>query len=175
MKKSPQTIVIGRFGAPFGVKGWIKVFSFADPAGNILHYSNWQAKNKQGLQPVDVVEKKAHGSCFVAKIKQYNSPETVRCLTNQLIIINREQLPDLEEDEYYWTDLTGLTVTTEDQTKLGKIDHLFETGSNDVIVIKDDQQKEHLIPYTGSVVKSVDLEKQLMIVNWDLSEHASKT
>ncbi len=164
MDKSAKTIVIGRFGAPYGVKGWIKVFSYTDPTDNILDYTNWHIKKKKSVQPIDIEAKKPHGNAFIAKIKQYDTPETVRVLTNKLIIIDRNQLPDLEGDEYYWTDLTGLTVVTEDNVELGTIDHLFETGSNDVMVIKDNQNKEHLLPYTNDVVKSVDLDKQQMIV-----------
>ena len=86
--------------------------------------------------------------------------------------IKREQLPTLGKDDYYWSDLEGLQVLTESGECLGKVSHLFETGSNDVLVVKatgqsiDDQ--ERLIPYLWQdVVKSVDTQAGNIVVDWD--------
>ena len=81
----------------------------------------------------------------------------------------------LSKNEYFWRDLIGLTVETINGVKLGTIDWLFDTGSNDVIIVKDtlDEEtgievKEHLIPFVfDDVIKSIDLDKSLMIVDWD--------
>lgn len=83
------------------------------------------------------------------------------------IYIKPDQLPTLEKGEYYWSDLIGLKVVSTKGDDFGMIDHLLETGANDVIVVKGD--KERLIPYvTGQVVRSVDLEAQQMVVDWEL-------
>ena len=77
----------------------------------------------------------------------------------------------LAENEYFWRDLIGLSVETVTGEKLGQIDWLFNTGSNDVIVVKDTESKdakEHLLPFVfDDVIKSVDIEKSLMVVDWD--------
>ena len=68
--------------------------------------------------------------------------------------------------EYYWADLVGLRVETVDGVELGRIEQLFETGSNDVIVVQGD--RERLVPYIWEqVVREVDLEAGVMRVDWD--------
>jgi 16S rRNA processing protein RimM len=82
------------------------------------------------------------------------------------IAVEREQLPETGPEEYYWTDLEGLSVVCQDGTELGRIDHLMETGANDVLVVIG--ERERLIPYIpGQVIKSVDLENGRMVVDWD--------
>ncbi len=83
--------------------------------------------------------------------------------------ILRSQLPTLKEDEYYWSDLIGLTVINKEGVELGIVNYLIETGSNDVLVIKSSDGKEHAIPYLPKrVILNIDLEKRLIEVDWEL-------
>ena len=78
----------------------------------------------------------------------------------------RDQLPEPEEDEYYWTDLIGLTVNTLEGVKLGQVLRLIETGSNDVLVVNG--ERERLIPLLwDNVVIRVEIEKGIIVVDWD--------
>jgi 16S rRNA processing protein RimM len=80
--------------------------------------------------------------------------------------IFREQLPLTDDNEFYWDDLVGLHVVTLDGTELGKVDHLIETGSNDVLVIRG--EREYLVPFIqGQVIKAVDLAGRRIRVDWD--------
>ena len=82
------------------------------------------------------------------------------------IAVRREQLPKLKPGEYYWSDLEGLRVENLEGIDLGVVSHLFETGANDVLVVKGD--RERLIPYTvGLAVKEVDLQAGRILVDWD--------
>ena len=75
-------------------------------------------------------------------------------------------LPSTRPGEYYWADLVGLEVRTLDGVDLGRIEQLFETGSNDVIVVQG--ERERLIPYIwDQVVREVDLDAGTMLVDWD--------
>jgi 16S rRNA processing protein RimM len=80
-------------------------------------------------------------------------------------------LPDLTEDEYYWYQLQGLSVIDQLGQLLGTIDHLLETGANDVMVVKPCQgsldDRERLLPYTAQCVLAVDLDAGEMRVEWD--------
>jgi len=88
-------------------------------------------------------------------------------LTNALVIVERENLPDADDDSYYWADLIGLQVVTIDGIQLGKIVRLLETGANDVMVVNG--ERERLIPWVReSVVKSVDLQAGSITVDWDV-------
>jgi 16S rRNA processing protein RimM len=159
-------IVIGKIGAPYGVKGWIKIVSFAESVSNILDYNPWYLEENKAWTSFKVSEAKAYGKGIVAKFAAFDSPETVRALTGKRIAIQRSQLAKLKKNEYYWTDLEGLTVINQDNKVFGKIIYLIETGSNDVLVVKGD--KEHAIPYLlDDVVISIDLNEKIMRVNWE--------
>ncbi len=80
--------------------------------------------------------------------------------------IPRDELPATQPDEYYWHDLQGLTVVTLAGERLGTVDHLIETGANDVLVVEGD--RERLIPFVmGQVIVGVDLDKGEIRVDWD--------
>ena len=111
-------------------------------------------------------EGRVHGRGLVARLEGITDREVARTLVGAEIAVLREQLPALTEGDYYWADLIGLRVLTEDGLELGVIDYLFETGANDVLVVKGD--RERLIPYVqGDVIKGIDLEQGEMRVDWD--------
>ena len=159
-------VIIGRFGRTHGIRGWLKVISFTDPFDNIFHYKTWRVEHNGRWQTINIEDRKIHGNSLIVKMNECETPEQAREYTNDLIAINREELASLEEGEYYWTDLIGLRVVTVKGVNLGTIDSMLETGSNDVMVIKDDEH-EHLLPYRNDIVKSVDLENKMMVVEWD--------
>lgn len=165
----PQKIIIGRIGDAFGVKGWSHIYSFTQPAKNLFTYANWQirAYKKKGAQwrPIEIEFHKPHGADFVAKFKDCNDRDQALLLKNHTIAVDRTDLPALEENEYYWDDLIGLEVISTTGESFGKIDHLFEAGPNDIIATKG--EKTHYIPYSKDIVKSVDLDKKTMIVDWE--------
>lgn len=166
-KSSDEYVTVGKIGAPFGIKGWVKVHSFTDGLKSIFEYHPWYLEDTHGWQAIKVTDGREHGKALIVKLIGYDTPEQVRALTGKLIGIKRSQLPPLKKDEYYWSDLEGLNVIDQHGKVLGKIIYLLETGSNDVMVIKN--EKEHAIPYLpGTVVLSVDLEKREMHVNWEL-------
>lgn len=159
-------LVIGRIGAPYGIHGWVKVISFTEPRENILNYRPWLLSINGAWQPIDWIQGKPHGAGIIAQLAGYNAPETVRQLVNADIGIERAQLPELPAGEYYWADLEGLTVVNAQDVTLGTVAYLFATGANDVIVVKG--KKEVLIPYIPQVVLAIDLEQQLMRVDWEI-------
>lgn len=162
-------IVLGKFGSTYGVRGWIKVYSFTDPTENLQNYPDWQVKFKGNWQPLAIEDKKKHGEILIIKIRGIDSPEEVHKYTNCLIGILPKDLPVLPLGEYYWSQLEGLKVVTLQGDYLGKVDHLLDTeGANDVIVVVDQEGQEHLIPYLKSVVKSIDLNTAVMVVDWEL-------
>ena len=160
-------MTIGRFGSPFGVQGWIKVYSYTDPPENILNYLPWQivfAGKRDTLTPV---QQQVRIKDLIVKVAGCETPEQVRAYTNVAIEIERAQLPTLAPQEHYWHDLIGLTVINRQQQCLGNVDHLVEAGSTDVLVIKDGK-KEHLIPYLmGYYIDAIDLEQRCIKVDWD--------
>ena len=113
-----------------------------------------------------VLSGRIHGKGLVARLEGVDDRDTAHSLKGFDIAVNRDQLPKTTEGEYYWVDLEGLDVRTIEGVALGKVDYLFETGANDVLVVKGD--RERLVPYiSDQVIKSVDLQKALIVVDWD--------
>ena len=167
-KADAAYIVIGKIGATYGIRGWLKIHSYTEFGANILEYKPWYLSRLQNeWYAVDVEDGKMHGKGVIAKFAGVNSPEEARLLIGKEIAIHRSQLPTLQKNEYYWSDLEGLTVINQAGQTLGKVIYLIETGSNDVLVIKGD--KEYAIPYLpGTVILNVDLEKHEIHVDWEL-------
>jgi 16S rRNA processing protein RimM len=166
---------MGRIGAPFGVKGWVKLFSFTDPADNLLDYHRFWVvvanESADGLQSLEFDEIKVHGKDFVGHIKDCDVREQACRYTGQELLIAKTELPALDAG-FYWYQLEGLRVVTTSGQDLGKVQHLLETGANDVLVVKGDahsvDQSERLVPYIkDSVIKQVDLKQATILVEWD--------
>ncbi|EXF94842.1 16S rRNA-processing protein RimM [Pseudomonas fluorescens HK44] len=165
-------IVIGKIYSIHGVRGEVKVFSFTDPIGNLLDYKTWTLKREGDVRQVELVSGRVHnGKFLVTKLKGLDDREEARLLAGFEICVPRNLFPDLTDGEYYWYQLEGLKVIDHLGQLLGKIDHLLETGSNDVMVVKpcagslDD--RERLLPYTEQCVLAVDLAAGEMKVDWD--------
>ncbi|MDH4274318.1 MAG: ribosome maturation factor RimM [Gammaproteobacteria bacterium] len=161
-----QYVVIGKIAGVYGVKGWLKIYSFTEPLHNIFNYAPWLIRVDGEWREVGVAEGRPHGKGLVAQLEGCDDREDARTFVGCEIAALREQFAEAEPGEYYWTDLIGLQVLNQDGVDLGRIDHLFETGSNDVIVVKG--AREHLLPYLpGQVIQEIDLAARVMRVDWD--------
>lgn len=164
---SDKQVILGEISGIYGVRGWVKVYSYTKPLENITEYNPWLIRMHGAWREARVVSAKRHGKGIVALLEGYNDRDQARELIGVEIAISRDRLPALEKDEYYWADLIGLRVVHVDGTNMGKVDHLFSTGANDVVVVKGD--KERLIPFVqGDVIKKIDLEAGEIQVDWPL-------
>jgi len=163
--KLNKPLVIGRIGSPYGVQGWLKVTSYTDPPENILSYQPWYINFKGQWQELPVNQTQLRHKDILIQIDGYADRDQARIFTGIEIVIERNQLPSLSEDEYYWADLEGLTVITIQGQILGTVSELFSTGSNDVLVVKG--EKKRLIPYLTDVILKVDLINKTIQVDWD--------
>ncbi len=158
-------VLLGRVSGLYGVGGWVKVFSYTQPRENILKYVSWYVREGDQWVRRSLLKGRRHGKAVVARIEGCDDREQARALIGADIAISREQLPEPERGEYYWSDLMGLEVVTVDGEKLGRVDHLMETGANDVLVVAG--ERERLIPFIDEVITSVDLESGCLTVDWD--------
>ncbi len=162
-----DTINVGEVSGVFGVKGWVKVFSFTQPRENILSYSPWYLQKGKEFRKVKLLNGQRQGKLVVAAIDGITDRDAAEALLGWKILIDKNQLPAPAEGEFYWADLLGLKVETDQGVALGVVDHLLETGANDVLVVKD-EKRERLIPFLQQqTVLKIDLENGLMVVAWD--------
>ncbi len=114
---------------------------------------------------------KVQGRNLLTLFKGFEDRNQAESVIGYEIWIDRAQLPDLPDGEYYWNQLQGLTVINQAGLLLGRIDHMIETGANDVLVVRPNEQsvddQERLIPYIeGEVVIDVDLDTKKIVVDW---------
>lgn len=166
-----KPVVLGRVHGLFGVKGWIKVYSHTRPMDAILDYDRWWIGRADSARPFRVLEAREQGKTLVARLADPQGVpladrDAVMPLLEQDISVARADLPSPEPDEYYWVDLVGLSVYTDEGQPLGRVDAMMETGANDVLVVKG--ERERLIPWVmDDVVQSVDLTEGRITVDWD--------
>jgi len=166
-------LILGKMGAAYGIRGWLKVFSSTEDAESIFDYQPWFIQRAGQWQLIDLEGWKRHNQDMIIKVKGIDDRDTAGLLTNCDIVVSAEQLPALDNGDYYWKDLIGCQVVTTQGYTLGKVAELMETGSNDVLVVKANLKdafgaKERLIPFLdGQVIKNVDLTTGTIEVDWD--------
>ncbi len=159
-------VVLGRISGVYGVQGWVRVFSHTDPRQGILSYDPWFLGGAEQWEPCHVAEGRTQGKGVVVRLDGVVDREAAAQLMGREIAVPRSQLPQAGPGEYYWTDLQGLEVRTTNDLFLGVVDRLFETGANDVLVVRG--ERERLIPYLpGQVVQRIDLSSGTITVDWD--------
>ncbi len=166
----PAWITVGRIGAPYGVKGWVKVQSYTEIPSNILDYAPWYLRPEKAKgtawREADIDGARVHGKGIVAKFAGCADRDAAALMRGQEIAVRRDQLPAAEDGEYYWFDLVGLRVETLAGVELGRVSEMMATGANDVMVVKG--ERERLIPFvTGHIVKDVDLSSGVIRVDWE--------
>jgi 16S rRNA processing protein RimM len=161
-----RMIILGRVSGVFGILGWLKIVSETEPRDSILQYNPWHLKCRGKNQDYRPLAGRIHGKGLIAQLEGCDNRDLAAALVGCEIAVRRDQLPVLEPDDFYWSDLEGLKVKTLDGLDLGQVSHLFSTGANDVIVVHG--ERERLIPYLWEqVVQKVDLANGLLIVDWD--------
>jgi 16S rRNA processing protein RimM len=165
-QEARKPVVLGRIAGAFGVKGWVKVFSYTDPRETILEYDSWLLKSDDAWQAVTVEEGRQHGKSVIAKLADVEDRDAAAELGDLDIAVPREALPETRAGQYYWADLEGLQVVHRDGRLLGQVGHLMATGVNDVLVVDGDHTC--LIPFLmDEVILDVDLARGVISVDWE--------
>ena len=171
-------LVVGKITGCYGIKGWVKIHSYTEPPENFLGFGQWMLQRRGAVEPIEFDTGRRQGRGLVAHIAGVDDRTLAESYKGLEVAVAGDSLPQLEEGEYYWSQLQGLQVWCQEGDKrelLGTVDYLIETGANDVLVIKacDDSldDRERLIPYLpGDVVTGVDLEQGTIEVNWFLDD-----
>ncbi len=171
-------LTVGKITGCYGIKGWVKVHAFTEPQENFLQFGKWVVRRRGGSEAIEFDAGRRQGKGLVAHIKGVDDRTAAEAFQGLEVAVPPDSLPALEEDEFYWHQLQGLAVWCRDGSDpgsaavlLGEVDHLIETGANDVLVVRPSEgsidQRERLIPYVpDDVVTRVDLAAGRMDVDW---------
>jgi 16S rRNA processing protein RimM len=168
-----QPLVVGTIGAPYGVRGWLRVHAATEHHHKILEYQPWLIQRNGCWSPVRLAAWKQHADRLLVKLTGIDDRNAAQAMTQQKIAIEAAQLPPLPSGEYYWCQLLGCQVVTVVGYSLGLVTQLLETGSNDVLVVKAAVNDaygiaERLIPWIEpAVVQQVELARRQVTVDWD--------
>mgnify|MGYP003370328832 CR=1 FL=1 len=159
-----EYLEIGQIVNTNGLKGLLTVNPFTDDMERFEDLKKVYILYNKELIEKTIEEVKYKKNQVLLKLKGIDSIEEAEKYRECYLKINREDAIELPNDTYFIVDLLGLEVVTTDNKILGKIDDIFQTGSNDVYVVKDELGKQILLPAISDVVKKVDLENKKMIV-----------
>ncbi len=134
-------VVMGRIVAPYGVFGWLKIVPDTEAFDGLFDYDNWWLGKGDDWHEMVVETAKVHNDVIVVKLKGIDDRDAALACKGKQIAVPRAQLPEAKENEYYWSDLIGLRVKNLQEIDFGLIVDVFETGANDVIVVKPDAIK----------------------------------
>ncbi len=164
-------VQVGTVTGVLGIKGWIKVFSYTDPAAGIVEYKPWLMTRGDNQQRAEIAQVNCQGKKIQVRLAGFDTRTQAESLVGMDIWVDRQAFSTLDEGEYYWFELQGLVVVNNLNERLGIMDSMLETGANDVLVVAPDDasvdQQERLIPFVQSeVVTEIDLKAGLIRVNW---------
>ncbi|WP_416191266.1 ribosome maturation factor RimM [Neisseria sp. CCUG12390] len=167
MTNTQQWVAMGYIKGVFGVKGWLKIAANTEYTDSLLDYPQWQLRKDGKTLTVSIEAGKAVGDELQVKFEGIDDRDHAFSLRGYTIEIPRSEFAPTEEDEFYWADLVGMTVTNREALILGTVKNLMETGANDVLVI-DGEYGQKLIPFVSQYIQHVDTEQQIITVDWGL-------
>lgn len=163
---SGRVVVLGKIGAPWGVRGWVKLTSYTEPRDALLAYRNCFLRQEGDWTAAALEAGHPQGKSLVAKLAGVDDRDAALRWRGADIGMPRKALPEAGDGHYYWADLEGLEVRHRDGRSLGRVAYLLATGEHDVLVVQG--EREVLIPFVmDRFVRGVDLAEGRIDVDWE--------
>lgn len=156
---------IGQIVNHFGIKGMVKVNPFTDDISQFEKLKSILLVKDGKLSEVEIEETKYSKNQVLLKLKGIDTVEEAEKYRGCYLKIARSNSKKLPKDTYFIADLLGLTVYTDENILLGKVDDIYNSGANDIYVIKSEDGKQILLPGTKEVIKQIDLEQERITVH----------
>ena len=158
-----KRLEVGQIVNTFGIKGELKVTPFTDDINRFDDLKKVYVKTRKEDKLYKVENVRYHKNMVLLKLEGIENPEQGELLKNAYLEIDREDAIPLEEGQYFIVDLIGLEVYTDEGKLLGKVDDIYNTGANDIYVVKDELGKQILLPGIKDVIKEVKLEDRIIV------------
>ena len=159
-------IIIGKLGKVRGLNGELNIIPLTDFENRFDNLEKVDIDGK--LLQVDYV--KSVGKNLVIRFSEYTNRENAQNLTGKLMRVNKSEAAPLADGEFYTFDIIGLEASDLNDSTIGIVTEVLKTGSNDVFVVKSNDGREILIPALKRVIKKIDIENKLMLIDTEVLE-----
>lgn len=155
---------VGKIVNTHALKGELKVISTSDFIEERLSTGSKLiiTRGNQVVKEVEVEYSREHKGAFLVKFLGIDSINEAEQYKNLQLKVEEEYLEELEDGEFYYYEIIGCNVYDENNTFIGEVVDILQTGANDVWVVKNDEGKENLIPYIEEVVKNIDIDNKII-------------
>ena len=160
-----QRFRIGEIANTHGIRGEVKVYPTTDDVARFQKLKKCILETKQGEMLLHVESCKFFKQFAILKFKEFNNINEVEQYKHCSLYVEREDAVKCEEDEYYIADLVGCTVYNEDDSELGDLIDVIQTGANDVYVVRMESGKELMIPAIKECILSVSITERRVKVH----------
>lgn len=160
-----EKLEVGQIVNTFGIKGFVKVYPYVDDIRRFDKLKYVYVKNKKLEKKIEIEEVKYNKNMVLIKFNGIETVEQAEFLRNSYLEIDRKDAIPLEEGQYFIADLLGLDVFVDTGEKLGILDDIYNTGGNDIYVVKNELGKSFLLPGIDEVIKDVNFDENKIIVH----------
>jgi len=181
-QSAPEDLVIvGYVSGAFGLQGWVKIRPYSTTADALLDApSFWLESAAQvgavpSLREHKRLSSKVHGEDVVARLDEVPDRTAAEALKGFVVKVSRQAFPALEQDEFYWVDLIGLSVQNLQGESLGVVRAMMDNGAQSILRVAGSDvpeaelmKHERLIPFVDHFIKEVDREAKKIIVDWGI-------
>ena len=157
--------LVGTIVGVFGNKGEVKINPLIIPSDYLLQVDSIFVEGENAeKQKFKVIKSKRHKNIYLFSLEGIDNMDVAESLRGLSIYVDNLEFKDLQSNEYYYHDLQGLSVYSERGDLIGKVDHILK-GGQDILVIKNEEGKEIMIPFVDELVPEVNLKEKTIIVN----------
>jgi 16S rRNA processing protein RimM len=164
-EESSALIQLGFVGAPFGVRGWIKLRSHTDPPERLLEHRSLRIGQGSAWQNYRIEASGRSGGALTVKLRGVEDRDQAQALRGARVCVPRSELPQRDDGDYYRADLIGCEVVNLDGIGLGVVQHFIESPAQVLMVVRGAQ--EFWIPAVPRHLRRVDLPARRVVVDWD--------
>jgi 16S rRNA processing protein RimM len=170
MSGEPSLLIeLGVVGAPFGVRGWVKLRSYTEPPDRLLEHRILQLRLGGAWRPYRIEASGRSGGQLTVKLVGVEDRDAAQALKGAQIGVPRSELPPREDKDFYRADLIGCEVMNLEGERLGVVRHFVEIPAHALMVVRG--EKEYWVPAVPQHLRRVDLQARRIIVDWDAATH----
>jgi len=162
---SQEFIIIGKVVSAQGNKGEVNVLPLTDSIDRFKNLSTVFLRNKNSQTVLSIEKIRIKKDMVILKLKDIENIEEAKTIVGSFLEVERKNAVKLPKGTYFIFEIIGLEVYTENNVFLGKVENVISTGSNDIYIVKDKNEKELFIPAIREVVKNINLEKKRITIN----------